>query len=55
MSSAVVDLGSRILVGSGAMGTVLRQGAETAGEPVELLNLRPADTRLNPAEDPYTE
>ena len=40
MSITMAQLGSRILVGSGAVGTVLRRGVEQAGEPVELLNLR---------------
>ena len=40
------ELGRGILVGSGAMGTVLRQGTEPAGEPVELLNLRRPDAVL---------
>ncbi|MCE5263364.1 MAG: homocysteine S-methyltransferase family protein [Deltaproteobacteria bacterium] len=40
-------LGSRILVGSGAMGTVLRQGQELSGEPVELLNLRRPEAVLD--------
>lgn len=37
---AMTDLGKRILVGSGAVGTVLRRGQELSGEPVELMNLR---------------
>ncbi len=36
----ITDLGERILIGSGAVGTVLRRGQAQAGEPVELLNLR---------------
>lgn len=35
-----MDLGRTLLVGSGAVGTVLRRGQALAGEPVELLNLR---------------
>jgi methionine synthase I (cobalamin-dependent)/5,10-methylenetetrahydrofolate reductase len=34
------DLGRRLLVGSGAVGTVLRRGQDLGGAPVELLNLR---------------
>lgn len=36
----MTDLGKRILIGSGAVGTVLRRGQELSGEPVELMNLR---------------
>jgi homocysteine S-methyltransferase len=36
----MAQLGKNILVGSGAVGTVLRRGQELSGEPVELLNLR---------------
>lgn len=39
-STKIPGLGTDILVGSGAVGTVLRRGQEQAGEPVELLNLR---------------
>jgi homocysteine S-methyltransferase len=34
------ELGEKILIGSGAVGTVLRRGQEPSGEPVEFLNLR---------------
>lgn len=40
MTTGMAELGVKILVGSGAVGTVLRRGQEQAGEPVELLNLR---------------
>ncbi|MDA8124431.1 MAG: homocysteine S-methyltransferase family protein [Deltaproteobacteria bacterium] len=40
MTISGTDLGRRILVGSGAVGTVLRRGQDLGGEPVELLNLR---------------
>lgn len=40
MSNERPPLGERILVGSGAVGTVLRRGLETPVELVELLNLR---------------
>ena len=33
-------LGGKILIGSGAVGTVLRRGQELSGEPIELMNLR---------------
>jgi methionine synthase / methylenetetrahydrofolate reductase(NADPH) len=46
MSITMARLGSQILVGSGAVGTVLRRGQEIAGEPVELLNLRRPDAVL---------
>jgi methionine synthase / methylenetetrahydrofolate reductase(NADPH) len=36
----MAELGKNILVGSGAVGTVLRRGQELSGEPVELLNIR---------------
>ena len=36
----MADLGKAVLVGSGAVGTVLQQAQELAGGPVELLNLR---------------
>ena len=36
----MADLGKTILIGSGAVGTVLRRGQELSGGPVELLNLR---------------
>jgi methionine synthase I (cobalamin-dependent)/5,10-methylenetetrahydrofolate reductase len=37
------ELGQQLLIGSGAMGTVLRRATSRAGEPVELLNLRQPD------------
>ena len=40
MNQGMAALGREILVGSGALGTVLRKGQELSGEPVELLNLR---------------
>ena len=40
MNKGMAALGREILVGSGAIGTVLRKGQELSGEPVELLNLR---------------
>jgi len=40
VSVTMAQMGSRIFVGSGAVGTVLRRGQELSGEPVELLNLR---------------
>ena len=40
MSITIAQLGGQILVGSGAVGTVLRRGQELSGEPVELMNLR---------------
>lgn len=40
MTTKMVELGLKILIGSGAVGTVLRRGQELSGEPVELLNLR---------------
>jgi homocysteine S-methyltransferase len=36
----MTDLGRTMLVGSGAVGTVLRRGQDLSGEPIELLNLR---------------
>ncbi len=40
LSGNLPELGEKILIGSGAVGTVLRRGQEPSGEPVELLNLR---------------
>ena len=40
MTTKMAELGVKILIGSGAIGTVLRKGQELSGEPVELLNLR---------------
>jgi methionine synthase I (cobalamin-dependent)/5,10-methylenetetrahydrofolate reductase len=40
VTTGMAALGGEILVGSGAVGTVLRRGQELSGEPVELLNLR---------------
>lgn len=46
MTIGMADLGREILVGSGAIGTVLRQGEEAGSGPVELLNLhRPEAVR----------
>ncbi|MEI6972222.1 MAG: homocysteine S-methyltransferase family protein, partial [bacterium] len=40
------ELGRTVLAGSGALGTSLRRAADTAGGPVEILNLRqPAAVR----------
>jgi len=41
MSNQILEqLGKKILIGSGAIGTCLRQQGHIAGDPVELLNLR---------------
>ena len=41
------ELGSNILIGSGALGTCLRQANSAGDEPVELLNLRQPETVRN--------
>jgi len=46
MTIGMADLGGLIRVGSGAVGTALRQGQDLGGEPVELLNLRRPDAVL---------
>ena len=40
MSGSIAQLGGSILIGSGAVGTVLRRGQALSGEPVEQMNLR---------------
>ena len=40
MNENMARLGGKILIGSGAVGTVLRRGQELSGEPIELMNLR---------------
>jgi homocysteine S-methyltransferase len=39
----MAQLGKTMLIGSGAIGTVLRRQGEQAGEPIELLNIRNPD------------
>jgi len=40
MTARLAQLGKQVLVGSGAVGTVLRRKEVLAGIPVELLNIR---------------
>ncbi|MHB8772930.1 MAG: homocysteine S-methyltransferase family protein [Syntrophales bacterium] len=44
MHSMMQQLGRSVLIGSGAIGTCLRQAGATGDEPVELLNLRQPET-----------
>ena len=40
----LAEMGKSVLVGSGAIGTCLRETGQATGEPVEILNLRRPDS-----------